>query len=254
MSEDRPVALVTGSASGIGASVATALARTGHDIAINFSRNAKGAENVAAECNRAGAVSITVQCDVSEETQVVKMLRQVQETFGRLDTLVNNAGTTISTAPEKFDEIRVEEWDRVYGVNVRGVFLTTKHSAALLRESSRACIVNMASIVGLRPGPQPLPYSSSKAAVINMTRTLAGALGPNIRVNAVAPGWMEGEWMEGALGDDYERLMERRARFTPLRRCATSEDVAETVVNLVESNRFVTGQVIVIDGGYSSVT
>ena len=87
-----------------------------------------------------------------------------------------------------------------------------------------------------------------------MTRTLAGALGPNIRVNAVAPGWMEGEWMEGALGDNYERLMERRARFTPLRRCATSEDVAETVVNLVESNRFVTGQVIVIDGGYSSVT
>jgi 3-oxoacyl-[acyl-carrier protein] reductase len=115
--------------------------------------------------------------------------------------------------------------------------------------------VNLASVVGLRPGPQPYPYSASKAAIISLTQTLAGVLGPDgIRVNAVAPGWMEGEWMEHALGDDYTGLMARRAKRTPLRRCVTADEVAETIVNLVVSNSFVTGATVVIDGGYTATT
>ena len=113
---------------------------------------------------------------------------------------------------------------------------------------------NTASIVGMRPGPQPLAYSASKASVVSLTKTLALALGPEIRVNAVAPGWMEGDWMERMLGDNYDRLMERRARMTPLGRCVTAEDVAESMLSLIDGNRFVTGEIVVVDGGFSSST
>ena len=123
----------------------------------------------------------------------------------------------------------------------------------MLREAG-GCIVNTASIVGLRPGPQPLAYSTSKAAVVSLTKTLALALGPDIRVNAVAPGWMEGNWMKRILGENYDRLMERRARMTPLGRCVTAEDVAESMMSLVRGNRSVTGEILVVDGGFSAST
>lgn len=255
MSNARRVALVTGSASGIGRAIVGALAHDGFDLAINYSRSEGEAAKTAAVAREAGARTILVKADVSREEEVVALIGEVERAFGgRLDLLVNNAGTTIDTPPGQFDSVPVEEWDRVFSVNVRGTFLVTKHATRLLKAMDHADIVNTASIVGLRPGPQPLPYSASKAAIISMTRTLAGALGPRVRVNAVAPGWMEGDWMVRALGDNYDRLMERRAKQTPLRRCATAEDVAETVLGLVNGMRFVNGQVIVIDGGFSAIT
>jgi 3-oxoacyl-[acyl-carrier protein] reductase len=155
--------------------------------------------------------------------------------------------------PKDLEGLTVEMWDRVFAVNVRSVFVVTRAAAPLLKEA-HGCIVNTASIVGLRPGPQPLAYAASKAAVVNLTKTLAAAMAPEVRVNAVAPGWMEGEWMERMLGENYEGLMARRARATPLKRCATPEDVADTMMTLVQANRFVTGEVIVVDGGFSSST
>ena len=146
------------------------------------------------------------------------------------------------------------DWDRVFAVNVRGLFQVTRACVPLLRAAPHPAIVNSASIVGLRPGPQPYPYAASKAAVISLTKTLAGALCPQIRVNAVAPGWMEGEWMQARLGENYDRLMQRRARMTPLGRCVTAADVAATIVSLLTSNPFVTGEVVVVDGGYSATT
>ncbi len=254
MPENRPTALVTGSATGIGRATALGLAKAGFDIAVNYSVSSKQAEQTQAMCRQAGAETVLIKADVSMESEVEHMIAEVKERFGGLDVLANNAGTTIAIPPAEFETITLEDWDRVFAVNVTGVFLCCKHGAALLRRSENASIVNTASIVGLRPGPQPLPYSASKAAVISMTQTLAGALGPEIRVNAVAPGWMEGDWMKRALGADYERLMERRARFTPLKRCVTADDVAEVIVGLVTGNSFLTGQVIVVDGGYSAVT
>jgi 3-oxoacyl-[acyl-carrier protein] reductase len=115
-------------------------------------------------------------------------------------------------------------------------------------------VVNVASIVGLRPGPQPLAYEASKAAVVSLTRTLSRVLAPEVRVNAVAPGWVAGEWMQRTLGDGYERLMERRASRTPMQRNVTEQDVAETIFALITSHPFVTGETIVIDGGYSATT
>jgi 3-oxoacyl-[acyl-carrier protein] reductase len=250
----KRVALVTGAATGIGRAAAVALARAGFDVAINFSRSEAQARETATQAERAGAQTLLLKCDVSDEAGVRAMIAAIGERFGHLDVLVNNAGVTASWKPKDLETLDLAEWDRVFAVNVRGMFQVTRAALPWLRKGERPCIVNTASIVGLRPGPQPLPYAASKAAVVNLTKTLAWNLGPEIRVNAVAPGWMEGEWMERMLKDKYEDLMGKRAKATPLRRVVTAEDVAETMLSLIESNRFVTGEVVVVDGGFSSST
>jgi 3-oxoacyl-[acyl-carrier protein] reductase len=252
-SEPRKAALVTGAASGIGRATAVALAAAGFDVAINYSKSEAQARTTAEQAEAKGARTLLVAADVSDEVAVRKMLAAVESEFGRLDALVNNAGTTTNVPPRDFDALSLEEWDRVFAVNVRGIFQVTRAAVKLLREA-RGSIVNTASIVGLRPGPQPLPYAASKAAVVSLTKLLALNLGPEIRVNAVAPGWMEGDWMERMLKDKYDELMSRRARMTPLRRVINADDVAEVIVNLLVSNRMVNGEVVVIDGGYAATT
>jgi len=249
----RKAALVTGAGSGIGRAAVLALARAGFDVALNYSSSEAAARKTAAEAEKLGASTLVVRCDVSDESGVRAMLQAVEREFQRLDVLVNNAGTTASWKPRDLETLSLDEWDRVFAVNVRGLFQVTRAAVPLLRKS-QGCVVNTASIVGLRPGPQPLPYAASKAAVINLTRTLAWNLGPEIRVNAVAPGWMEGDWMKRMLKDKYEDLMGKRAKATPLGRVVTAEDVAETMMSLVQGNRFVTGEVIVIDGGFAAST
>jgi 3-oxoacyl-[acyl-carrier protein] reductase len=249
----RKVALVTGAATGIGRSAVLALARAGYDVAVNYSSSEKAARETAAEAEKLGAKTLVVRCDVADEAGVRSMVQKIRDQFARLDVMVNNAGTTASWKPKDLETLSLEEWDRVFAVNVRGLFQVTRACVPLLKEA-KGCIVNTASIVGLRPGPQPLPYAASKAAVVNLTKTLAWNLGPEIRVNAVAPGWMEGDWMKRMLKDKYDDLMGKRAKATPLKRVVTADDVAETMMTLVEANRFVTGEVIVIDGGFTSST
>jgi len=249
----RKAGLVTGGATGIGRSAVLALARAGFDVAVNYSSSETAARETVAEAEKLGARTLLVRCDVSDEKAVRAMLRAVGEKFQRLDVLVNNAGTTASWKPRDLETLSLEEWDRVFAVNVRGLFQVTRAAVPLLKKS-QGCIINTASIVGLRPGPQPLPYAASKAAVVNLTKTLAWNLGPEIRVNAVAPGWMEGDWMKRMLKDKYADLMEKRAKATPLKRVVTADDVAETMMSLIQSNRFVTGEVVVIDGGFTAST
>ncbi len=253
MTTGKPAALITGAATGIGRAAAVALAAAGYDVAINYSRSEQAARETAALALAKGAKTLLYRCDVSDDPAVRKMLAAVEREFGRLDALVNNAGTTSNVKPSDFEAMTTEEWDRVFAVNVRGMFQVTRAAAPLLK-AARGSIVNTASIVGLRPGPQPLPYAASKAAVVSLTKLLALNLAPDVRVNAVAPGWMEGDWMQRMLGDRYEDLMARRAKSTPLRRCATAEDVAEVMVSLITSNRFVNGEIVVIDGGFSATT
>jgi len=251
---DRKKALVTGGGTGIGRSAVLALARAGFDLAINYASSAKAAQAVAAEAEAAGARTLLLQCDVSDDAAVRQMLKQVDEAFGHLDALVNNAGTTATWKVKDLESLDMAEWDRTFAVNVRGTFQVTRAAVPLLKKGTNPAVVNTASIVGLRPGPQPLPYAASKAAVVNLTKTLAWNLGPHIRVNAVAPGWMEGEWMERMLGEKYADLMGTRAKLTPLKRCVTADDVAETMLTLINANHFVTGEVVVIDGGFTSST
>jgi 3-oxoacyl-[acyl-carrier protein] reductase len=251
---DRKKALVTGGGTGIGKSAVLALAKAGYDVAINFATSSKAAQAVAEQAKALGAKTLLLQCDVSDEIAVRAMLKIVEAEFGHLDALINNAGTTAKWKVKDLESLDLDEWDRTFAVNVRGLFQVTRAAVPLLKKGTNPAIVNSASIVGLRPGPQPLPYAASKAAVVNMTKTLAWNLGPDIRVNAVAPGWMEGEWMERMLGDKYDDLMGKRAKLTPLKRCVTADDVAETMLNLIQANRFVTGEIVVIDGGFTAST
>jgi 3-oxoacyl-[acyl-carrier protein] reductase len=246
----RKAALVTGGATGIGRAAVLALARAGYDVCINYGSSEPAARDTA---KQAGGNSLLVKCDVSDEHGVRGMVATIKQKFGRLDVLVNNAGTTANWKPKDLESLSLDEWDRVFAVNVRGLFQVTRACIELLKQS-KGCVVNTASIVGLRPGPQPLPYAASKAAVVNLTKTLAWNLGPEIRVNAVAPGWMEGDWMKRMLKDKYDDLMGKRAKATPLKRVVTADDVAETMMSLVQANRFVTGEVVAIDGGYTSST
>jgi 3-oxoacyl-[acyl-carrier protein] reductase len=250
----RKKALVTGGATGIGRSAVLALARAGFDVAINYASSAQAAQAVAAEAQALGAQTLLLQCDVSDDTAVRAMLQKIDAAWGHLDGLINNAGTTATWKVKDLESLDLDEWDRTFAVNVRGNFQVTRAAVPLLKKGTEPAIVFTASIVGLRPGPQPLPYAASKAAIVSMTKMLAWNLGPEIRVNAVAPGWMEGEWMERMLGDKYDDLMGKRAKLTPLRRCVTADDVAETMLNLLTANRFVTGEIIVIDGGFTSST
>ena len=250
----RKTALVTGGATGIGRSAVLALARAGYDVAINYASSAKAAHALAEEARALRARTLLIRCDVSDEAAVRAMMVEIGDAFGHLDALVNNAGTTARWKVRDLESLDLAEWDRTFAVNVRGLFQVTRAAVPLLRKGTSPAIVNTASIVGLRPGPQPLPYAASKAAVVNLTKTLAWNLGPEIRVNAVAPGWMEGDWMQRMLGERYDDLMGKRAKQTPLRRCVTADDVAETMLNLLQSNRFVTGEIVVIDGGFTSST
>jgi 3-oxoacyl-[acyl-carrier protein] reductase len=253
MTENRRVALITGAATGIGRATAVALADASFDVVINYSRSEAAARETAKRAEDKGGKTLLFRCDVSDDPLVRKMLAAVEQEFGQLDALVNNAGTTTEVKPQDFDQLTAEEWDRVFAVNVRGVFQVTRAAVPMLKKAGGS-IVNTASIVGLRPGAQPLPYAASKAAVVSLTRLLALNLGPEIRVNAVAPGWMKGDWMARMLKDRYEDLMARRAKNTPLGRCVTADDVAQVIVNLITSNRLVNGEVIVVDGGYAATT
>jgi 3-oxoacyl-[acyl-carrier protein] reductase len=253
MTQEKRVALVTGASTGIGRAAAVALAEAGYDVTINYSRSEMAACETASFAQAKGAKTLLFQADVSDDPAVRRMLAAVEKEFGRLDALVNNAGTTTNVKPADFEAMTAEEWDRVFAVNVRGMFQVTRSAAPLLK-AAHGSVVNTASIVGLRPGPQPLPYAASKAAVVSLTKLLALNLAPDVRVNAVAPGWMEGDWMKRMLADRYEDLMARRAKSTPLRRCATAEDVAEVIVSLITGNRFVNGEIIVIDGGFAATT
>lgn len=254
MTNVRPVTLVTGAATGIGRSAAVALAKNGYDVVINYSKSEDAAKITARDAEAAGAKTLVHRCDVSDDAGVRAMLVATEKEFGRLDVLINNAGTTVDVEPKNLDEMTVDAWNRVFAVNVLGLFLVTRAAVPLLKKSPNGCIVNTCSIAGLRPSAQPLPYAASKAAVANLTKTLANALGPQIRVNAVAPGWIEGEWMKRTLAENYEGLMARRAKYTPLKRCCTEDDVADSMMSLILHNRFVTGEIIIVDGGFSSTT
>lgn len=246
-------ALVTGSATGIGRATALAMARRGCAVAINYTRSAAEAEATAREAEALGARTVLHRADVADDASARALVEACERAFGRLDVLVNAAGTSHFAPADDLEAITPEIWDRIFAVNVRGTFQVTRAAAPLLKRSGQGAVVNLASIAGLRPAAQVVPYAASKAAIVNMTVSFARLLAPEVRVNAVAPGWMQGRWMQAALGPDYERLMQRRAERTPLRRVATPVDVAQTILSLVEANDFVTGQTVVIDGGYSIV-
>ena len=237
------VALITGGGTGIGRATALLLASHGADIAVNFSRSENEAHQTVVEIQELGRRAVAVQADVSDETAVGKMIRQVGDEFGRLDILVNNAAITQMVPYTDLDQMTAELWDRIMAVNVKGAFFCCRDAMPLLKADGGGQIINVSSIAGLTGLGSSIAYAASKAALINMTRALAASQAPSVRVNAVAPGVVETRWVRG-----WEKYTDPHRERTPMKRHAQPADIATTIFGLV-INPYITGQVISIDGG-----
>jgi 3-oxoacyl-[acyl-carrier protein] reductase len=247
------VAIVTGagSESGIGRSVALRLAAEGAaGVVVNYSRNTAAADEVVEEINKLGGDGLAYQADVSSDDQVRAMVDAAIARWGRLDHLVNNAARTTRVRFEDLDGLTDQIWNETFDVNLRGAFYCIRAAAPHLKEAGGA-VVNVSSIAALRAvGSSSVAYAAAKAGLINMTQTLARGLGPEIRVNAIVPGFIDGQWLQQGLGDRYEETREKVARKIPLQRITTPEGAADAVCFLLD-NAFVTGHALVIDGGYT---
>ncbi|GAA2879335.1 3-ketoacyl-ACP reductase [Actinoplanes cyaneus] len=236
---DKKVAIVTGSSSGIGAAIARRLAATGTRVVVNSARSAEAGRELAATLPEA----TYVQADIATPDGARRLVQAAVEEYGRLDVLVNNAGTTRRIPHPDLEAVTPQVWHEILDVNVVGTWQTAVAAIPHLRESGAGCIVNISSVAGSRPAGSSIPYAVSKAAVEHMTRLLANVVGPEVRVNAVAPGLIETPWTS-----QMTQIAEKVRQETPLRRVGLPDDVAEVVLGLIRST-YVTGQVLLADGG-----
>jgi NAD(P)-dependent dehydrogenase (short-subunit alcohol dehydrogenase family) len=230
------VALVTGGAKRIGRAIARRLAADGADIVINYASSHSEAAQLASELKGSGRRAIPLRADVSRSAEVRAMFEAVAKEFGRLDILVNNAAIFF---PAEFESITEEQWDRIMDINLKGSFLCAQAAVPLLRKSGHGLIVNLSSLGAFLSWPSYTHYCTSKAGVVMLTRCMARALAPGIRVNSVAPGVIE---------FPEHPAPESMIRQTPLGRTGTAEDIANAVAYLVSAD-FVTGQTLIVDGG-----
>lgn len=236
----RPVALVTGSSSGIGAAIATALAAEGTLVVINSSSTPGAGQALAAEIG--GRYR---QADVSDRAAAADLVGGVVADFGRLDILVNSAGVTAMIPHEDLDAATPEIWQRVLGVNMLAPWWLSAAAVPHLRAAAKGQIINVSSTSANRVEGSSIPYAVSKAGLEHMTRLLAKALGPEVRVNAVAPGFTDTPWTDG--WDQVRRTVEESV---PMRRAGTPKDVADACIALYRAN-YLTGVILPVDGGLS---
>jgi ketoreductase RED2 len=232
------VVLVTGSTSGIGEATAKRFAEMGDVVVFNSVHSVEAGERLVSATPR----SLYVQADVAAANDCERLIQTVLERCGHLDVLVNNASRTKVIAHRDLEAASVEVWREVFDVNVFGTWQLCVAAMAALRES-RGCIVNVSSVAGVRPMGSSIPYAVSKAAMNHMTALLAKVVGPDVRVNAVAPGLIDTPWTA-----DWEEVRSRVQSVTPLRRSGTPDDVADVILALATTS-YVTGQVVVVDGG-----
>jgi len=242
------VGLVTGGATGIGKAICLQLAHSGlGNLVTNFHMQKEAAAQTVAELQDLGCNAIAVAADISDQSQVDQMIDVAARKFGRLDILVNNAGTTKAIPLDDLDAVTDEIWDTIMDVNLRGPFYCSRSAAPLLRATC-GVIVNVASVSAIRPSGSSLPYIVAKAGLVQLTRTLALALAPEVRVNAVLPGFVPTDWHSRLHGRvTAARLAEEVKSRTPLGRLTTPEDVAFAVASVMGG--FSTGQCLVVDGG-----
>ena len=242
------VALVTGGGTGIGRAVCLRLARAGAEaVVVNYSRSDKDARTTAAEIVGLGPDAMPHKADISDEQEVKAMIAAVRDRYGRLDVLINNAGTTRFVAHSNLEGLTDEVWDEILKVNVKGTFYCCRAAASELRKTN-GVIVNIASIAGYRGTGSSIVYAVSKAGVLQLTRALAVALAPEVRVNSVSPGQVSTRWLRQFDAEAADAVEESAAASTPLNAIATADHVAQAVMALVE-NDMVTGQDVVVDGG-----
>jgi len=243
------VCIVTGSAAGIGAACAARLASKGARVAINYTKSASEAQEVATVCQAAGAQAMVVRADVSSDDDCRRLAQIVLEKWGRIDGLVNNAGTTKFVPHGDLAALDAADFQRIFGVNVIGPFQMVRAVATAMQRQGAGSIVNVSSIAGLTGMGSSVAYAASKGALNTMTLSLARALGPAIRVNAVCPGFVETRWLTSGLGAEYEARKKNYEAITPLKATVLPEDVADAVVWLLEGAGKVTGELITVDSG-----
>jgi 3-oxoacyl-[acyl-carrier protein] reductase len=252
MKLEGSVCIVTGSATGIGAACAVLLARRGARTIINYTKSEAEAAATARACADAGAESVAVPADVADDADCRRLAEAALARWGRIDGLVNNAGIT-KFAPRHgdLDALTADDFQRIYAVNVIGAYQMIRAVAPAMRRQGAGAVVNVSSIAGVSGIGSSVAYAASKGALNTMTLSLARALGPEVRVNAVCPGFVETRWLKDGLGDAmYATARSRYAEATPLAKVAAPEDVASAVIWLLEGAELVTGELIMVDGGH----
>lgn len=242
-------AVITGAARGVGRATALGLARLGCDVVINYRSSEERARRTVEEIESCGVRALAVQGDVSNDKDCRKLMEAAVDAFGRLDILVNNAGTTVFIPHDDLEAVQTSHWDDLFATNVRGVFQCCRAARPWIEKTGGGEIVNLSSIAGIGGTGSSMPYAASKAAVICLTQSLARSLGPAIRVNAVAPGFIAGEWLQDGLGEGYEDALKERSEAAVLRKVCRPEDVADAIVSIITGSDLVTGQNLVCDGG-----
>ena len=239
--------IVTGSSSGIGAACARLLAGKGCNVVVNYARSAEAAAEVAAECRERGVGAIAVKADVASDDDCRRLVAAAKDEFGRLDGLVNNAGTTRFCDHADLDGLSAEDFHAIYSVNVVGAYQMSRAAAAVMERGAIVNISSMASVVGTGSS---IAYAASKGAINTMTLALARVLGPGIRVNAVCPGFVQGAWMRAGLGAErYDAMLRQLTATSPLGEPVNHEEIAEVAVWFLEGASKVTGEVMMVDAG-----
>ena len=244
------VAIVTGSATGIGAATARLLASKGCNVVVNYTRSEAEATETAGACEALGVETVLCRADVSDDGDCRRMCAAAVDKWGRLDVLVNNAGTTKFASFDDLDALGAEDFQQVYAVNVIGPYQMVRAAAPHMKEAGQGAVVNVSSIAGIMGLGSSMAYSASKGALNTLTLCLAQSLGPEIRVNAVCPGFVQSRWLRGGWGPEvYEQRKAAYEGATTLGTTTTPEEVAKSIVFFVEGADHVTGEVLIIDGG-----
>ena len=249
---DNPVAIVTGGSRGVGAATAKILSENGWNVIITCSSSIEDAKLVAANCSNKATEVFAFQADVANEQDCIATIDKAIEKWKRIDALVNNAGTTKFVWDHSdLNGLDAKDFQKIYAVNVIGPFQMVKAAKDHLQKSNNPCIVNVSSIAGIKGIGSSIAYAASKGALNTMTLSMARNLGP-IRVNAICPGFIEGEWLEKGMGAEmYEAVKLQVQTTTPLKKTCSPESIAEVIFNLIESSELMTGQLVTVDGGAS---
>ena len=251
MANERQVCVVTGSSSGIGAATVRLYARNGWNVVINCSRDTAAAEAVAAECRELGAETLVVKADIASDADCRRLAAEVDARWGRADVLVNNAGTTKFVAAADLDGLDAADFQRIYAVNVIGAWQMSRALVPLLKRHPGAGIVNISSVASMMGIGSSLAYMASKGALNALTVGLARALGPAIRVNAIAPGLVETPWLQQGLGAErYAQTVQGYKARAALDAVMSPDDVADAAWWLGAGARKTTGEVLLLDAGF----
>ena len=249
------VAIITGGSRGVGAATAKLLASKGWNVTITCTSSMDDANSIVKECEELGVEAIALTADVSEDNSCIQTSQETIKKWGRIDALVNNAGTTKFVFNHAdLDSLDAEDFLHIYKVNVVGPFQMVRACKEMLLKSDNPSVVNISSIAGIKGLGSSLAYASSKGALNTMTKSMARNLGP-IRVNAICPGFIQGDWLRNGMGDDlYNAALENLTNNTPLKLTVTPEQVAEGIYSFIGINKVVTGETMLMDGGHHLIT